>query len=125
MVELETMRNQKFGVDPVRSDRLEQHRYRDRVYQPRRDGDVAVPQALEMQINLLPVHADIGDGATRCHDFLAKLEGSGNTNRLDRGVDPALAGHRHYPIGRLAVGAVDRLCCSELARRAETIVVEI
>jgi hypothetical protein len=125
VIELETMRNQEFWVDPVRSDRLEQHRYGDGVHQPRGDGDIAVPQTLEMEINLFAVHADIGDGAARRHDFPAKLECGGNTNRLDRGVDPALAGHRHHSIGCVAVGAVDRLCCPELARHFETIVVEI
>ena len=92
MVELEAMRDQQLGVDLVRPDRLEQHRYGDGVDQPRGDGDVAVPQALEMEIHLLAVHADIGDGAARRDDLLAKLEGGGNADRLDRGVDAALAG---------------------------------
>src|SRR6185312_2941890 len=51
-VELEAMGNQELGVELAGSQQVEQHRRADGVDQARRDGDVAVPQALEMESHL-------------------------------------------------------------------------
>src|SRR5271168_30915 len=61
-IELEAMGYQAPWVDFVRSNGLEQHRYGGGVDQPRGDGDVAVPQALQMKSHLRSMHTDIGDG---------------------------------------------------------------
>ena len=95
LVELETMRDQEFRVDLARPHGLEQHRYGDGIDQPRGDGDVAVPQALEMEVDLLSVHPDIGDDAARRDDLFTQLEGGRDADRLNGGVDTALAGHLH------------------------------
>ena len=107
------------------ADGLEQHRNGDGVDQPRRDRDVAVPQLLEMQIDLRSVHADVGDGAARRDDVLAQLERRRDADRLDRGIDAALAGHLHDRLGGLAVGAVDGRRGAEALGDFEPIVVEI
>src|ERR1039458_9044111 len=70
-VKLEAMRNQELGVDLVRSDRFEQHRYGDCIDQPCGDRDVAVPQLLEMEIDLYSMHADIGDDAAWLDNLFA------------------------------------------------------
>ena len=57
------MSNQAFGIDLVRSDGVEQHRYGDGIDQPCGDGNVAVPQAFEVKCHLLSLHPDIGDVA--------------------------------------------------------------
>jgi hypothetical protein len=49
------VRNQEFWVDLVSTDSLEQHRYRDGVDQSCCDGNIAVPQVLEMKIHLRSV----------------------------------------------------------------------
>ena len=74
-VELEAVGDQQLRVDLVRPQTvLSSIGVRDRVDQPRGDGDVAVPELLQMQIHLHAVHADIGDGAARRDDLLAELE---------------------------------------------------
>src|ERR1700693_1919807 len=73
-VELKTMGNQAFWVDLVRSDGLEEHRYGNGVDQPCGDGDIAVPEALQVESHLLPMHPDIGDGAARRDEFFAQLK---------------------------------------------------
>jgi hypothetical protein len=57
------MCDQPRRVNLMRLHSLEQHRRGDGINQPCRDRDVAIPQALQMQIGLDPVHADIGDNA--------------------------------------------------------------
>src|SRR5471030_3198686 len=51
-IELEVMRDEELGVDLVRCNGLVQHRDSGRVDQPRGDGDIAVPEALKMEIHL-------------------------------------------------------------------------
>ena len=62
---------QELGVDVVRSDGLEQHRYGDGVDQSCGNGDVAVPQTFQVESHFLSVHPDIGDGAARRDNFFA------------------------------------------------------
>src|SRR5450759_3224360 len=124
-IELEAMRNQELGVDLVRSDSLEQHRYGNCVDQPRGDGNIAVPQLLQMEIDLRSMHSDIGDGAARRDNFLAQLEGGRNAHRLDGGIDAALVGHFHDRLQGLAVGAVDRRRGTEALGHFKAIVIKI
>ena len=60
------------------------------------------PRLLQVQINLNPVDADIGDVSTRRHNVLAKLEGGGNAHRLDRRVHAAPTSQFHHLLGRVA-----------------------
>src|SRR4029077_1817951 len=69
VVEFEAMGNQELGVDSVRHDGPEQHRYGDGVDQPCGDGDVAVPQTLQVESYFLPMHPDVGNGAARRDNF--------------------------------------------------------
>ena len=63
-VELEAMRNQELGVDLAKSDGFEQHRYSDRVDQPRGDGNIAVPKLFGiLRFGLFSMDSDVGDGA--------------------------------------------------------------
>ena len=78
-----------------------------------------------MQIDLDPVHADIGDGAARRDDVLAELEGRRNADRLDGGVDAAVAGHLHDLLDGLAVVAVDGRGGAEALGDLKPVVVEI
>ena len=61
-------------------------------------------------------------GATIC---LAELEGRRNADRLDGGVDAALAGHLHDRLRGLAVGAVDGRGRAEALGHLKPVVVEI
>src|ERR1700735_1137479 len=58
MAEFKAMGDQNLGVDLVRPQNVEAHRRADGIDQPRGDGDVAVPQALQMEIHLRSVHPD-------------------------------------------------------------------
>src|SRR6185437_4745614 len=124
-VELEAMGNQELGVELAGSQQVEQHRRADGVDQARRDGDVAVPQALEMESHLGSMHADIGDGAARGDDLFAQFEGRRNAHRLDGGVDPARAGHLHDGLRGLAVRAIDGRGRAEAPCHVEAAIVEI
>jgi hypothetical protein len=114
LVELEMMRDQPFGIDPVRLHSLEQHRRGDGVNEPGRNRDVAIPQALQMQVRLDAMHTDIGDDAARRHNILAGNEARRHADRFDGCIDAAAGGHLHDLLYRLAVLVVDD------RRRAET-----
>src|ERR1700721_2433569 len=77
-VELEAMSDQELRVDLAGPQSVEQHRRADGVDQPCGDGDVTVPQALQMESHLRSMHPDVGDGAARRDNFFAKLEGGRN-----------------------------------------------
>jgi hypothetical protein len=76
--------DEPLGVDLARFRRLEQHGCGDGVDQPCGDGDIAVPQPLQMQRHLGAMDADIGDGVARSENVLAEIECRGNADRLDR-----------------------------------------
>src|SRR5471030_1995323 len=76
-IELEVVRDQPLRVDLVRRDGLEQHRDGDGVDQACGDRDIAIPKAFQMEIDLLSMHADIGDLAAGCDDFFAQFKGCG------------------------------------------------
>ena len=59
-----------------------------------------------MESHLLSMHPDIGDGAARRDNFLTELESGRNANRLDGGVDTAVAGDLHNLLHGFAIG-----CC--------------
>ena len=102
------MRDQQLRIDLVRLHGLQQHRRGDRIDQAGSDGDVAVPQPLEMQIGLDAVDADVGDHPAGCHDILAGDETGRHSYRLDGRVDPPAVGHGQNLLDRLSVGSVDR-----------------
>lgn len=54
-----------FRVHPLAWHGLEQHGNRDRIDQPRLDRHVVQPEALQVKIDLLAMHADAGDRAAR------------------------------------------------------------
>ncbi len=123
-VELEAMRDQELGVDLVRSHRLEQHRDGRGVDQPRGDGDIAIPQALQMQIDLLSVYADIGDdsaGATSCSQS-SKVAGIPTASIAASTPRRRSASSR---LDSLAVSAVDARGGAEALGDFEAVVVEI
>ena len=80
---------------------------------------------LQMEIDLLAVHADIGDDAARRDDLFAQLESGRNANRFDGGIDAAAAGHLHDRLDGLAVRAVDGRGGAEALRHFKAIIVEI
>ena len=57
------VRNEALRLEPPRLHHIEQHRRGHRVDEACGNGDVRRPQALEVQINLGAMHADIGDDA--------------------------------------------------------------
>jgi hypothetical protein len=61
----------------------------DRIDQTRPDGDVPIPEPLEVQIDLDAMYADIGDRAAWGHNVLAGDERGRDAHRLDRSVDAA------------------------------------
>ena len=124
-VELEAMSDQKLGVERFGSKAFEQHWRAHGIDEARGDRDVAVPQALEMEIHLGPMHADVRDDAARRNKLLAKLEGSGDADRFDRRVDSAPTRHRHDLRDRFTVAAVDASCGAETLGHFKAIVVEI
>jgi hypothetical protein len=125
LVELETMRDQAFGIDLVGRDSLEQHRDRGRVDQPGGDGDILVPKLFQMQVDLLSVHTDIGNMPAGSDDLLAKFKSDRDANRLDRRINAALAGHRHDRFCRLAITAVDGRGSAEPLGDLQAIVIQI
>lgn len=66
LIKPEMMLDQLRRIDLVRLHGLEQYGRGRGVDQPPGDGDVAIPEFLEMEIDLDPVHPDVGDDATRC-----------------------------------------------------------
>jgi len=52
VAKFEAMGDQNLGVDLVRPQNVEEHRRADGIDQPRGDGDVTVPQALQMESHL-------------------------------------------------------------------------
>src|ERR1700729_3588576 len=78
-----------------------------------------------MEIDLQTVHTDIRDGTARHDNLLAKLKGRGNTNRLDRGINTALASHIHDRFHGVAVGVVDDGRGTKTLGHFKAIVVEI
>ena len=125
VIELEAMRDQKLGVDLVRCNSLEQHRYRNGVNQPRRDGDVAVPKVLQMEIDLFPVHADVGNCAAWTDDFFAKLKSGRYAHRFDGGIHSSVCGHLHDHFTSLAIRTIDGCRRSEALGDFQSIIVEI
>src|ERR1700689_4852247 len=119
------MGNQPLGIDLVRPDGLEQHRYGGGVDQPCGDCDIVVPQAFQVESHFLSMHPDIGDVAAGRDDFFTHLEGGRNAHRLDGGVDTAIAGHLHDRLHGLAIGTVDASGGAEVLCHFKTIVVEI
>src|SRR5688572_31860673 len=106
-VELEAMRNKKLGIDLAGPYRSEQHWRADGVHQPCGYRDVAIPQALQMEINFGSMHANVGNGAARGYDSFAELEACRDADRLDRGVDATLVSHSHDRLDGVAIDAVD------------------
>src|SRR5664280_1061984 len=78
-----------------------------------------------MEIDLLSMHADIGDGAARRDKFLAKFESHRDAHCLDSSIDAAFAGHLHDRLQGLAVGAVDDRRGAEALGYFKAIIVEI
>ena len=69
-----------------------------------------------MEIDLGPMHADIGDDAARRHNVLTEQESCRHADGLDRRVHAAPAGQRLH-LGRgLTVAAVDDLRRAKTAR---------
>src|SRR5690606_10242184 len=125
LIEPEAMRYQLLRIDLSCLDGPEQHRCRDRIDEAGRHRDVMRPQTLQMEVNLLAMHADIGDGSARRDNVLTKTECRGNAHRLDGGIDAAPTRHLHHRFGGLAVLAVDRRRRAEPLRDGEAIVVEV
>src|SRR5882724_575435 len=78
-----------------------------------------------MEVDLLPVHADIGDRAPGRDDLLAQLERSGYTHGFDGGVDAAPMGHLNDGVCRVALGAVDGRRGAKAPGDVQTVVVEV
>src|SRR5262245_14664791 len=78
-----------------------------------------------MEIDLDAMDPGIGNDATGRNDVGAELESGGNADGLDGGVDAAAAGQLVDALGGFAVGAVDGLRRTELARDGEPLVVQI
>ena len=125
LAESEAVRDQELRLELFRLDGLEQHGRGDRVNEPGRDGDVARPEAFQMQIDLAPVHSNIGDDPAGRHEVLAEHESRWHTDRLDRGIDSAPAGKRSDLFNRRPVAVVDRLRCAESTCDFQPVVVEI
>ena len=87
---------QLFWIELLGLQQIEKGRDRHGIDETRGDADVAVPQAFEMQVDLFAMHADVRDGAARCNDLLAKLEGRRNPDRFDCGIHTTLASQRHH-----------------------------
>ena len=104
---------------------LEQHRGGCGVNQAGRDGDVAIPELLEMQVDRFAVNADVRDSSTRSNDRLADLEGGRYTDRLDGDIDTSAVGQRHHALRGVAVGAVNQRRCAERPGDFQPLVVEI
>src|ERR1700733_9058080 len=121
----EAMSYQQLRIDLLRSNAIEQHWRAYRVDQSCGDGDVAIPQVLQMKIHLCSMHPDIGDGAARRDDSLAQFKSSRNADRLDSGVDTAIFGHLQDRLQGLAIGTVDDCRCTEPLCHLKSVVVEI
>ena len=104
---------------------LEQHRGGRGVNQAGRDGDVAIPELLEVQVDRFAVNADVRDSSARGNDRLADLEGGRYTDRLDGDIDASAVGQRHHALRGVAVGAVDQRRCAERPGDLQPLVVEI
>src|SRR5579872_962397 len=72
VVESESVRNQRAGVQRSGLQQLEQQRRGHRVDESRRDGDVAVPQLFEVQLRRRAVDPDVGDSAADRYERLTR-----------------------------------------------------
>jgi hypothetical protein len=68
-----------------------------------------------MQVDLLAVHANIGDDAARRDDLFTNLEGRWNPDGFDRRVYATAAGKGLHTLASLSVGAIDCVGGTELA----------
>ena len=57
-----------------RRDQFGQHRCRHRVDEPGREGDIAIPELLEVELDRFAVDADVRDPLARPDDRLADPE---------------------------------------------------
>lgn len=78
-----------------------------------------------MQVDFHAMNTNICNCVARTDNVLAKLEGRGDANRFNRGIDAAFAGHRQHGCSCIAIGTIDRLRCSEFARDVKTVLVDI
>jgi hypothetical protein len=97
---------------------------RDGVDEPRREGDVAGPQGLQVELDWLPVDTHVGETAPRGEDRLADVEGGGDPHRLDGDVDARPIRQVHDVLDGLAVAAVDGPG-AEGACRLEAVLVDV
>jgi hypothetical protein len=64
-------------------------------------------QSVSRWIDLVAVHADVGDHPAGCNQLLAQQERGRHTHRLDGGIDAASSGQCLDRVEGLAVAAVD------------------
>src|SRR5450830_1645229 len=88
----EMMGNEQRRIEFFRFNDLEKHRCTDRIHQPCRYRQIAIPQVLQMQIDFCAMHTNIGDRATCTDNFLAKLKGCRDPYRLDGRINASPAG---------------------------------
>ena len=101
------MRDQARRLQLSRLHEPEEHGYRRRVHESRRDRDIAVPECLEMQLYRLPVHAHVRQAASHREDGLTDVKGGGNADRFDRDIDAGAVCQPHHVINSRAIGAID------------------
>ncbi len=101
MIKLEPMRNQQLGIDLGRPHGIEEHLRARGIDQARRDGDVTIPEVLKMEIDVGPVHANIGDEPSGRDDLFAQFESRRRADRLNGRIHAAACRHFQNSFARI------------------------
>lgn len=119
LVQVETVGDELSWVDLMAPEQLEQSRDRERVGEAGGDGDISVPQALEMQGGSLTVDTDVGHVATGADEFGGKFKRGGYADCFDGDVGAKTIGELPDGVDCVLAAVVDQdvsaelLCCFE------------
>src|SRR6266511_3816501 len=78
-----------------------------------------------MQLNTLPMYANVGDMTAGRHDSLADAEGGRNSDSFNSDVNAPAIREAHDFFGSFSAAAVHNFCCPQSFRNFQTVIIQI